>query len=122
MKLVRYILLVTALGMVTTPVRAEVTVNEMFQRIDRGTKMIREFHLTILQGNLDGLTSANSYLASQKAAEIFCLPQGKTFRGEQIMAMLRAGVASDRDLGKRPLGFAVLQVFQRTYPCPSRSN
>ncbi|HEY5953199.1 MAG TPA: hypothetical protein VIT18_02475 [Terrimicrobiaceae bacterium] len=122
MKLLRCIVLVTALGLVSTHVRAEIVVNEMFQRFDSGTRMIHEFYLTLLQGNHDGLQSANSYLASQKAAEIFCPPEGKTFSGEQIMEMLRAGVASDPDLGKRPLGFAVLRVFQRTYPCPPRSN
>ena len=122
MKLVRYILLVTALGMVTTPVRAEVTVNEMFQRFRSGTKIVHEFYLTLLQGTHDGLDAANSHLASQKAAEIFCPPKGKTFSGEQVMEMLRAGVASDPNLGKRPLGFAVLQVLQRTYPCPPQSN
>ena len=84
--------------------------------------MVHEFYLTMLQGNHNGLEAANSYLASQKTAEIFCPPKGKAFSGEQIMEMLRLGVASDRDLGKRPLGFAILRVFQRTYPCPPQSN
>ena len=122
MNLLRRILLVAALGMAATQVRAETVVYEMFQRFDTGTRMIHEFYLTLLQGNYDGLESANSYLASQKAAEMFCPPEGKMFSGEQIMAMLRTEVASDPDLGKRPLGFAVLQVFQRTYPCPPRPN
>jgi hypothetical protein len=122
MKLLRYILLVTGLGAAATQVHAETSVYEMFQRFDSGTKMIHEFYLTLLQGNYDGLESANSYLASQKAAEIFCPPEGKMFSGEQIMEMLRTEVAGDPDLGKKPLGFAMLQVFQRTYPCPPRSN
>ena len=70
--------------------------------------MIHEFYLTLLQGNHEGLQSANAYLASQKAVEIFCPPEGKMFSGEQIMGMLRLGVASDPDLGKRSLGFAGL--------------
>ncbi len=122
MKLLRSVLLVTALGVVATPAHAEIAVNEMFQRYRSGTKMVHEFYLTMLQGNHNGLAAANSYLASQKAAEIFCPPKGKTFSGEQVMEMLRAGVASDPDLGKRPVGFAVLRVFQRTYPCPPQSN
>jgi hypothetical protein len=122
MKLLRYILFVTGLGVIATQVHAETSVYEMFQRFDSGTKMIHEFYLTTLQGNYSGLESANSYLASQKAAEIFCPPEGKIFPGEQIMEMLRLGVAADPDLGKQQLGFAVLQVFQRTYPCPSRLN
>jgi len=122
MKLLRSILLVTALGAVAAPVHAETTVNEMFQRFRSGTKIVHEFYLTLLQGTHSGLEAANAHLASQKAAEIFCPPKGKTFSGEQVMEMLRAGVASDPDLGKRPLGFAVLQVFQRTYPCPPQSN
>ena len=122
MKLLRCIVLATALGMAATQVRAEIAVNEMFQRFDSGTKMIHEFYLTLLQGNYDGLQSANSYLASQKAPEIFCPPEGKMFSGEQIMEMLRTEVASDPDLGKSPLGFAVLRVLQRTYPCLPRSR
>lgn len=122
MKLLRCILLATTLGMVATPASAELAVKEMFQRFDSGNKMMHQFYLTLLQGNHNGLKSANSYLASQKAAEIFCQPEGKTFSGEQIMEMLRRGVTSDPDLGKRPLGFAILHVFQRTYPCPPPSN
>src|SRR4051812_29176520 len=100
MKLFRCIVLVATLGMVATQVRAEI-VYEMFRRYDTGTRMIHEFYLTILQGNYDGLESANSYLASQKTAEIFCPPDGKLFSGEQIMEMLRLGVASDPELGKK---------------------
>ena len=122
MKLLRSVLLVTALGVGATQAHAEIAVNEMFQRFRSGTKMVHEFYLTLLQGTHDGLEAANFHLASQKAAEIFCPPKGKTFSGEQVMEMLRTGVASDPDLGKRPLGFAVLRVFQRTYPCPPQSN
>jgi len=122
MKLLRCILLIAALGMAATPVRAEIVVNEMFQRFDAGTRMIHEFYLTLLQGNYDGLQSANSYLASQKAAKMFCPPEGKMFSGEQIMEMLRLGVASDPGLGKSPVGFAVLRVLRLTYPCPPRSR
>ena len=122
MKLLRSVLLVTALGVVATPAHAEIAVNEMFQRFSSGTKMVHEFYLTTFQGQYSGLEAANSYLESQKAAKIFCPPKGKTFSGEQIMEMLRVGVASDPDLGKSPVEFAVLRVFQQTYPCRPQSN
>jgi hypothetical protein len=79
----RYIIFFAPLFLVTTAARAEISANKMFQHFDGGDKRIKEFYLTALQSNFNGLQWANAYLATQNAAQIFCSPKGGTFSGEK---------------------------------------
>jgi hypothetical protein len=74
-------------------------------------------------GMVSGLLEANAYLvAIRKEAPIYCQPPNLSLTSPQLVDMLRRGIAQDQRLGKLDIGFSMVAIMRKTFPCPNNSN
>jgi hypothetical protein len=100
---------------------AENDTNSILKRYDSGDANQRLLMEALVQGTESGVGWANSYLKHVKKSEpVYCVPEKMAFIAPTIIDILRRGIREDPAIGEQPLGLAIIETFQKTFPCPGR--
>jgi hypothetical protein len=76
----------------------------------------------LIFGEQDGLTWSNAFLMSNKLSPFFCQPGHLSLTAPQLVDMIKRGVQDNPGFGKLPVGFTLLAVMRKAFPCPQNAN
>lgn len=104
----------------TTPVRAEMSANDLIDEYDKGDAGMRHLLEKIVGGNANGVSWVNSYLSEFRGVNhlVYCPPDDAITDGPAFITMMRATLATKPEYGSLPYGATVLFTYIDHYPCP----
>jgi hypothetical protein len=99
------------------PAYAELTSDDILVVLEHGNKEQKVFANGFIQGTVNALDWANSYLGKQGERLIYCLPENLALTPDQEIRILKEGIKKRPGIGKHPAGFALLEALQVVFPC-----
>jgi hypothetical protein len=111
-------LMIASFALHAVPARAEMEVSELLDEYDAATPDEGAIIEKVVYATQNGIDWANAYQTTQRQQPLYCPPDHLLLSGHELLEMLRkdASVASD------PYGMALLEIMQKTYPCPAKSE
>jgi hypothetical protein len=62
-------------------------------------------------------TAANADLKANGRQMLYCQPKHLSLTPDQLIDMIKRGIAEDNTIRAVPIALAMLEVFKRTFPC-----
>ena len=109
-----------AVLMGATAAQAEMTAQELLDLYQTDDVEMRDLLETIIDGNSNGISWLNSYLAEYRGpkAQVYCPPNDFTLDGADMIAMMRTAIEHDPRYADLPYGATVMFAYIVRFPCP----